>query len=42
MSWKPSSRRAGTALAAVGVIAGMLGLTAASVPLFRLFCQVTG
>jgi cytochrome c oxidase assembly protein subunit 11 len=42
MSWKPSSRRAGTALAAVGVIAGMLGLTAASVPLYRLFCQVTG
>jgi cytochrome c oxidase assembly protein subunit 11 len=24
------------------VIAGMLGLTAASVPLYRLFCQVTG
>lgn len=31
-----------TALLAVGVIAGMLGLTAAAVPLYRLFCQVTG
>jgi cytochrome c oxidase assembly protein subunit 11 len=46
MSPEPSSgyrrRRAGTALAAVAVIAGMLGLTAASVPLYRLFCAVTG
>ena len=33
---------AATALVAVGVIAGMLGLTAAAVPLYRLFCQVTG
>lgn len=32
----------GTATVLVGVIAGMLGLTAASVPLYRLFCQVTG
>ena len=31
-----------TALLAGGVIVGMLGLTAASVPLYRLFCQVTG
>jgi cytochrome c oxidase assembly protein subunit 11 len=31
-----------TALLACGAIAGMLGLTAASVPLYRLFCQVTG
>ena len=31
-----------TALVGVGVIAGMVGLTAASVPLYRLFCQVTG
>jgi cytochrome c oxidase assembly protein subunit 11 len=31
-----------TALVLVGVIAGMLGLTAAAVPLYRLFCQVTG
>ena len=31
-----------TAYLATGVIAGMLGLTAAAVPLYRLFCQVTG
>jgi len=31
-----------TAGVAVGVILGMLALTAASVPLYRLFCQVTG
>jgi cytochrome c oxidase assembly protein subunit 11 len=31
-----------TAVLATGVIAGMLGLTAAAVPLYRLFCQVTG
>jgi cytochrome c oxidase assembly protein subunit 11 len=31
-----------TALLLTGVIAGMLGLTAAAVPLYRLFCQVTG
>lgn len=31
-----------TALMAIGVIAGMAGLTAAAVPLYRLFCQVTG
>jgi cytochrome c oxidase assembly protein subunit 11 len=31
-----------TALALAGVIAGMVGLTAAAVPLYRLFCQVTG
>ena len=30
------------ALVCVGVIGGMVGLTAASVPLYRLFCQVTG
>ncbi len=34
--------RRATALLACGMIAGMLGLTAASVPLYRLFCQVTG
>jgi cytochrome c oxidase assembly protein subunit 11 len=41
-----SGRRSGlkmlTALALAGVIAGMVGLTAAAVPLYRLFCQVTG
>jgi cytochrome c oxidase assembly protein subunit 11 len=31
-----------TALALTGVIVGMVGLTAAAVPLYRLFCQVTG
>jgi cytochrome c oxidase assembly protein subunit 11 len=31
-----------TALVAVGVIAGMLGLTAAAVPLYDWFCRVTG
>ena len=31
-----------TVLLAVSAICGMLGLTAASVPLYRLFCQVTG
>jgi cytochrome c oxidase assembly protein subunit 11 len=38
------TRRANTvtALLACVAIAGMLGLTAASVPLYRLFCQVTG
>lgn len=42
MRWKLPSSRTGTALAAVGVILGMVGLTAASVPLYRLFCAVTG
>lgn len=39
-----TSRRAklGTALALTAVIGGMAGLTAAAVPLYRLFCQVTG
>jgi cytochrome c oxidase assembly protein subunit 11 len=31
-----------TLLFSVGLMAGMLGLVAASVPLYRLFCQVTG
>jgi len=31
-----------TALALALVIVGMVGLTAAAVPLYRLFCQVTG
>jgi cytochrome c oxidase assembly protein subunit 11 len=34
--------RRGTLLLTIGLIAVMLGLTAASVPLYRLFCQVTG
>lgn len=39
---RPARRKALTAIALTGVIAAMLGLTAASVPLYRLFCQVTG
>jgi cytochrome c oxidase assembly protein subunit 11 len=31
-----------TALIMVGIVLGMLGLAFASVPLYRLFCQVTG
>ncbi len=31
-----------TALICVGMVAGMIGLAYASVPLYRLFCQVTG
>jgi cytochrome c oxidase assembly protein subunit 11 len=35
-------RKAGTATLLLGVIAGMVGLSFAAVPLYRLFCQVTG
>jgi cytochrome c oxidase assembly protein subunit 11 len=35
-------RNALTALALSGAVAGMVGLSFASVPLYRLFCQVTG
>lgn len=31
-----------TALVAIGVVAGMVGLSFAAVPLYRLFCQITG
>lgn len=37
-----AQRNRRTALMAGAVIASMVGLTAASVPLYRLFCQVTG
>jgi cytochrome c oxidase assembly protein subunit 11 len=36
------NRNARTALSGVGVIAAMVGLTAASVPLYDWFCSVTG
>lgn len=36
------TRNRRTALYASGIIVGMLGLTAASVPLYDLFCRVTG
>jgi cytochrome c oxidase assembly protein subunit 11 len=39
---RPARQKALTAVLATSVIAGMLGLTAAAVPLYRLFCQVTG
>ncbi len=41
---RTQTRRANTvtALLACAAIAGMLGLTAASVPLYRLFCAATG
>lgn len=35
-------RKSLTVVALVGLLAGMGGLTAAAVPLYRLFCQVTG
>jgi len=35
-----SNRRTGLAIAGIGI--GMLGLAYASVPLYKLFCQVTG
>jgi cytochrome c oxidase assembly protein subunit 11 len=43
MSRTPQSRaNARVAFLTVGVVAGMVGLSFASVPLYRLFCQVTG
>ncbi|MDJ0943741.1 MAG: cytochrome c oxidase assembly protein [Kiloniellales bacterium] len=39
---RPESRNGRTALVLVGLVAGMIGLSFASVPLYRLFCQVTG
>lgn len=35
-------RKTTTALVLLGAVAGMLGLSYAAVPLYRLFCQVTG
>jgi cytochrome c oxidase assembly protein subunit 11 len=35
-------RNAAAVLASLGVVVGMVGLAYASVPLYRLFCQVTG
>jgi cytochrome c oxidase assembly protein subunit 11 len=43
MSGRRADRaKALTALALAGVVLAMVGLTAAAVPLYRLFCQVTG
>ena len=38
----PKRRHAILALSLVGLVAGMVGLSFASVPLYRVFCQVTG
>jgi cytochrome c oxidase assembly protein subunit 11 len=38
----PRPRHGATVAALVGVVAVMIGLVAASVPLYRLFCQATG
>jgi cytochrome c oxidase assembly protein subunit 11 len=43
MTASPTRRRnAAVVLLSLGVAAGMVGLAYASVPLYRLFCQVTG
>ena len=39
---KTSKRHGAVALALVGLVVAMTGLAFASVPLYRLFCQVTG
>ncbi len=39
---RPKARNTALALLLFGVAGGMVGLTFASVPLYRLFCQVTG
>ncbi|MCY4478859.1 MAG: cytochrome c oxidase assembly protein [Rhodospirillales bacterium] len=39
---RASRRRAATALILGGVVCGMVGLSFGAVPLYRLFCQVTG
>jgi cytochrome c oxidase assembly protein subunit 11 len=38
----PKRRHGILALSLVGLVAGMVGLSFASVPLYRMFCQVTG
>jgi cytochrome c oxidase assembly protein subunit 11 len=38
----PSRRNAATVVLLVSVVAGMIGLSFASVPLYRLFCAATG
>ena len=38
----PATRNARIVLLSVGTVAAMIGLTYASVPLYRLFCQATG
>ena len=42
MASPPTRRNAAMALGLTSVIAGMVGLSFAAVPLYRLFCAVTG
>jgi cytochrome c oxidase assembly protein subunit 11 len=42
MPASPGKRNTALAVTLLGVVAGMTGLAFASVPLYRLFCQVTG
>jgi len=42
MARSPQRRLGTTAVLLVSVVAGMIGLTAASVPLYRIFCAATG
>ena len=42
MAIRPPASNLRVALLSAAVVAGMVGLTYASVPLYRLFCQVTG
>jgi cytochrome c oxidase assembly protein subunit 11 len=42
MARASNRRNAATAMVLIGVVGGMAGLAYASVPLYRLFCQVTG
>ncbi|MGI9386158.1 MAG: cytochrome c oxidase assembly protein [Methyloligellaceae bacterium] len=39
---EPGKRHTATVLALAGVVAGMLALSYAAVPLYQIFCQVTG
>jgi cytochrome c oxidase assembly protein subunit 11 len=42
MTGRESRRKAATATILAGVVAGMVGLSFAAVPLYRMFCQATG
>ena len=42
MSAHAAARNARTGLVLAGVAVGMVGLSFAAVPLYRIFCQVTG
>lgn len=42
MSGKPTNKMRLTALAAIAAVAGMVGLSFAAVPLYKMFCKVTG